>query len=154
MEDEVAGGGVIVAESDVEVEVPEEEAVSVMETGPKTLVVADDELGSTSETTLFTPPPTPDRMLGRPPSTPPRRPPLLDEEGAGVMEESEALEVDELVSLEVNELVSLAVDEEDESVGDEALLLLLPPSENKVRKRSFYTLVLTHYRGPNHLKHR
>jgi hypothetical protein len=94
VEEEVTGGGVIEAESEVEVEVPED-AVSVVETGFKTLVVSDGGPGSTSETSPPTSLPTPDRMLERPPSTPSRRPPLLNGEGAGVMKESEAAEVKE-----------------------------------------------------------
>jgi len=134
-EDEDAGGDVIEAESDVEVGVPDE-AESVMETGSKTLVVDDDGPGSTSETTLLKPLPTPSTILEIPPSTPPRRPPSLEDEGAGVTEESEAVEVNELVSVEAgSELLELV----DESVGDEALLLLLPPSpsKSKVRNRNF-----------------
>jgi hypothetical protein len=125
---EVAGGGVIEAESDVEVGVPEEEEPeSVVETGSNALVVDDDEPGSTSETTL----PTPDTTLERPPTTPPMRPPSLDDEGAGVMEELSAVEVNELVSLGADEEPS-EEDEElsggaDESVGDEELLLSTPP---------------------------
>jgi len=150
---EVAGGGVIEAESDVEVGVPEEEEPeSLVETGSNTLVVEDDESGSTSETTLLKPPPRPDTTLERPPSTPSIRPPLLDDEGAGVIEELSAVEVNELVSLGADEGPSggdegpSGEDEEpsgggDESVGDEELLLstplLPPPSKNKVRNQAF-----------------
>lgn len=111
-EDEEAGGGVIEAESDVEVDVPEEEAVSVMETGSKTLVVDDDAPGSTSETALLNPLATLDTTL----ITPPTIPPLPEDEGAGVTEELSVVEVDD----EDEESVSVGVDD-----GDEALSL--PP---------------------------
>ena len=143
---EVAGGGVIEAESEVEVGVPEEEEPeSVMETGSNTLVVEDDGPGSTLETTLPKPLPTPDTTLERPPTTPPMRPPLLDDdEGAGVMEELSAVEVNELASLGADEAPSGGAEElSGGAVGGEELLLStppllpLPPSKNKVRKQAF-----------------
>ena len=131
-EDEDAGGGVMEEESDVEVGVPE----SLMETGSKTLVVDDDGPGSASETTLAKPPPTPSTILETPPSTAPRRPPSLEDEGAGVTEESEAVELNELVSVEAgSELLEVSVDDE------EVLLLPLPsPSKSKVKTRNFTPL--------------